>query len=91
LGGGDEFWSIVHLVAKDLVVGEDPPQSRIVVLALVEQDPNKLRMDKRVTPLPGRADALAQQRRDRRLEARIIAAVGATVVPAIDEFALPSL
>jgi site-specific recombinase XerC len=46
-----------------------------------------LDLDKRVAPLPTRADSLVQKRRDRRLEAGVVATVGATVVPAIDEFA----
>jgi hypothetical protein len=35
LGGGDQLCSIVSLVAQALVVGEDPPQLRIVTLALI--------------------------------------------------------
>jgi len=44
LGGGDEFGSIVGLVAQTLVVGEDPPQWRIVALALVDHHPDELRL-----------------------------------------------
>jgi hypothetical protein len=87
LGGGDERWSIVGLVAQTLVVGEYPAQLRIVALALVDQHLDELRLDKRVAPLPARANPLAQKRRDRRLKAGIVAAVGTAVVPAIDELA----
>jgi len=87
LGGGDEFWSIVGLVSQTLVVGEYPAKLRIVALELVDQHPNKLRLDKRVAPLPARANSLAQKRRDRRLKAGVVAPVGTAVVPAIDEFA----
>jgi hypothetical protein len=58
LGGGDELGSIVGPIAQTLVVGEDPSQLRIVTLALVDEHPDKLRLDKRVTPLPGRANPL---------------------------------
>ena len=60
---------------------------RIVALALVDQHPDELRLDKRVAPLSTRANPLAKKRRDRRLEAGVVAAVGTAVVPAIDEFA----
>ena len=43
-----------------------------------------------MVPLPAWADPLAKKRRNRRLKARVIAAVGAAVVPAIDEFAFRS-
>ncbi len=87
LGGSDELWSIVGLVSQALVVGEAPAKLRIIPLALVDQRPHKLCLDKRVPPLPGRTNPLAQQRRNRRLEAGIVAPVGAAIVPAIDEFA----
>src|SRR5712691_12934595 len=87
LGGGDKLRSIVGPVAQTLVVGKDPPKLRIIVVALVDQYTDKLCLDKRVVPLPTRADALAQKRRDRRLEASVVATVGAAVVPAIGEFA----
>ena len=56
----------------------------------VDQHADKLRLDKRVAPLPTRADSLAKQRRDRRLEASIVATVGAAIVPTIGEFAFCS-
>jgi hypothetical protein len=39
-----------------------------------------------MTPLPARADPFTKKGSDRRQEASIVAAVGAAVVPAIDEF-----
>ncbi len=87
MGGGDELRSVVGLVMKTLVVCKDPPKLRIVALALVDQYADELRLDKGMVPLPRGADALAEKRRDRRLEAGIVAAVGATVVAAVDEFA----
>ena len=86
LSGGDKFRSVVGFVAKTLVVRKDAPKLRLVTLTLVDQYANELRLDKLVVPLPGRADTLAEKRRDRCLEASIVAAVGATVVAAIDGF-----
>jgi len=86
LGGGDEFRPVIGFVAKTLVVGECPPKLRIEALALIDQHTDELRLDKLVVPLPGRADALTEKRDDRRLKASIVAAVSATVVPAIDGF-----
>jgi hypothetical protein len=34
LGGGDELWSVVGLVSRTLVIGEEPPKLRIVVPVL---------------------------------------------------------
>ena len=87
MGGGDELRSVVGFIAKTLVVGEYPLMLRIVTLALVDQCPDELRLDKRVVSLPRGADALAEKHRDRCLKAGIVAAVGATVVAAVDEFA----
>jgi len=83
LGSGDQLCAIIGLVAQTLVVGENPPQLRIVALALVDHHADELRLDKRVAPLPARADSLAQKRRNRRLKAGVVAAVGAAVVPTI--------
>jgi hypothetical protein len=88
LGGGDELGPVVSLVAKTLVIDEYPPKLRIIALALVDQHPDKLRLDKLVAPLPRGADALAKKCCDRRLEASVVAAVGATVVAAVCKFAL---
>jgi hypothetical protein len=63
---------------------------RIVTLALIDQYPDELCLDKLVVPLPGRADTLDEKRRDCRLKAGIVAAVSATVVPAIDGFGFRS-
>ena len=86
LGIGDELRPVIGSVAKTLVVREYPSKLRIVALALVDQHPNELCMDELVVPLPGRPDALNEKRRDCRLKASIVAAFGATVVPAIDGF-----
>jgi hypothetical protein len=61
-------------VAQTLVVGEDPPQFPIIEVALVEQHADALRLDKRMAPLPTRADTLTKQHRDCRSEARVVAA-----------------
>ena len=86
MSGGDKLRSVVGFVAKTLVVRKDTPKLRLVTLALVDQCPNELRLDKLVVPLPGRVDTFAEKRRDCRLEASIVAAVGTTVVSAIDGF-----
>jgi hypothetical protein len=87
LGGSDKLCTIIGLVAQTLVVGEYPPQLRIVALALVDQHSDELRLDKLVAPLSTRADSLAQKRRDCRLEAGVVAVVGPAVIAAIGEFA----
>ena len=86
MGGGDELGPVIGFVAKTLVVRKYPPKLRIVALTLVDQYTNELCLDKLVVPLPGRPDALYEKRRDCRLEASIVAAVGTTVVSAIDGF-----
>ena len=84
--GGDKLRAVVSFVSKTLVVREDPPLRRIVTLTLVDQHTNELCLDKLVVSLPGRVDTFAEKRCDCRQEASIVAAVGATVVPAIDGF-----
>ena len=86
MSGGDKLRSVVGFVAKTLVVRKDASKLRLVTLALVDQCPNELRLDKLVVPLPGRPDALVEKRRDRYLKARIVATVGTAVVPTIDKF-----
>ena len=86
MGGGDELRSIVGFITKTLIVRKDAPKLRIVALTLVDQDTDELCLDKLVVPLPGRPDALTKKRRDCRLKASIVAAVGTTVVSAIDGF-----
>jgi hypothetical protein len=86
LGGGDELGPVVGFIAKTLVIGKDPPKLDLVAFALIDQYPDELCLDKLVVPLPGRPEALLEKRCDRRLEARIIATVGTTVVPAVDRF-----
>jgi len=86
LGGGDQLGAIIGLIAPTLVVGEDPPKLAIVEVALIDQHADELRLDKLMAPLPARADTLTKKRRDCRLEARVIAAVGAAIIPAIDKF-----
>jgi hypothetical protein len=86
LDGGDKLRAVVGFVAKTLVVCKYPPKLGIVALALVDQDTDELCLDELVVPLPGGADALDKKRRDCRLKARIVTAVGATVVAAIDGF-----
>ncbi len=83
---GDELRPVIGFVAKTLVVREYPSKLRIVALALVDQYPDELCLDKLVVPLPGRPDALVEKRRDRCLKARIVATVGTAVVPTIDKF-----
>jgi len=86
LSGGDKLRSVVGFVAKTLVVRKDASKLRLVTLALIDQYPDELCLDKLVVPLPGRTDVLDKKRRDSRLKARIVATVGATVVAAIDGF-----
>ena len=86
MGIGDELRPVIGYVAKTLIVGEDPSKLWIVALALVDQDPDKFCVDELVIPLTGWPDVLAQKRRNRRLKARIVAAVGTAVVAAIDKF-----
>lgn len=62
LGGGDERWSIVGLVAQALGVYEYPAQVRIVPRALVDQHPDERHLDKRVAPLPARANPPSRNR-----------------------------
>jgi hypothetical protein len=87
LGGIDQLWPIVGLLAHVLVIGEDSPQLRIVEVTLIQQHTDEWPLHKRMTPLPTGADALGKKRRDRRLKARIVAPVGAAIVPAVGEFA----
>ena len=91
MGGGDELGSIIGLVAKNLVVGEDPPQLPIVALTLVDQDADELCLHKLMTPLPSRADALTKKSGNSRLETSVVTAVSTTVVAAISEFAFSGL
>jgi len=86
LGSGDKLRAVVGFVAKPLVVCKDPPKLCIVTLTLVDQYADELCLDKLVVLLPGRVDALDEKRRNCRLKARIVTAVGATVVAAIDGF-----
>jgi hypothetical protein len=64
----NQFGAIVRLIAQTLVVGEDPPQLRIVALALIDPYADKLPLHKRMTPLAAGAYPLAKKRRDCRLE-----------------------
>ncbi len=86
MGGGDKLRPVVGFVAKTLVVRKDASKVRLVTLALIDQYPDEFCVDKLVAPLPGRVDTFAEKRRDCRLEASIVAAVGTTVVSAIDGF-----
>jgi hypothetical protein len=56
LGGGNELRPVVGFVTKTLIICQDPPKLRIVTLALVDQHPDELRLDKLMVPLPGRSD-----------------------------------
>jgi hypothetical protein len=60
---------------------------RHLPLALVDQYSDELRLDVLVVPLPDRADALIENRGDRRLEAGVITTIGTAVVAAVGKFA----
>ena len=86
MSGGDKLRSVVGFIAKTLVVRKYPPKLRIVALTLVDQDTDELCLDKLVVPLPGRPDALGENRCDRCQEAGVITAVGTAVVAAVCKF-----
>ena len=61
LGGIDQLWPIVGLLAQMLVIGEDSPQLCIVEVTLVDEHTDELPLHKLMTPLSTGADALGKK------------------------------
>ena len=85
----DEIGCIVSPVTKQLEIGERVAQRSGIAPTSVDQLSRKCRPDKSVRPLIALCrDAISQHRRNRRLEAGVIATIGAAIVATMFKFAL---